>query len=284
MEGDLEIWCGDCLRLPLEDDAADLVLFSPPYEDARSYGDLGFKLRGPAWVDWLVPRFIEAARVCKGIVACVVNGKTRDYEWSGSPLLLWSALREAGLNMRKPLIYQRDGIPGSGGPDWFKDNYELVICGSRHAGRLATINNKAMGKPPKFRPGGAMSHRTRAGGRVEPGTYRPPAIANPGNIIHCTVGGGHMGHKLAHENEAPFPEYLAQWVIQSMCPAGGLVIDIMAGSGTTLAVAHKLGRRAIGIDIRPDQCQLMQRRLAEEAQATAAIKIISETATTGEAA
>ncbi|MGE5611657.1 MAG: DNA-methyltransferase [Bacillota bacterium] len=259
----LEIWCGDCVRLPLEDDAADLVFFSPPYEDARVYGDLGFKLRGMAWAQWMLPRVREAARISRGIVACVVNGRTRDFCWSGTPFMLWLAMQEAGLFMRKPLIFRRDGIPGSGGPDWFKDNYEFVICGSRHPGRLDTIDNKAMGKPPKFRPGGGPCYRRKDGSRAAD-AYAPPEIANPGNIIDCIVGGGHMGHKLAHENEAPFPEYLAELVIRSLSRPEALVVDIMAGSGTTLAVAAKCGRRAVGVDVRMDQCELMQRRLEDE--------------------
>jgi DNA modification methylase len=261
----MRILCGDSVRLPLEDDAADLVFFSPPYEDAREYGDLNFDLRGQKWVDWLVPRYREAARVSKGIVACVVNGRTRNYEWSGTPFKLWLALHDAGLHMRKPLIFERDGIFGSGSKDWFKDNYEFIICGSKHAGRLETINQTAMGHPPKFRPGGAPSYRTASGERVKrTKPYTPPKLANPGNVIHCLVGGGHMGHKLAHENEAPFPEYLAEWCIRSMSRPGGMVVDIMAGSGTTLAVAHKHGRDAIGVDVRMSQCELMQRRMREE--------------------
>ena len=92
--------------------------------------------------------------------------------------------------------------------------------------------------------------------------YTPPALANPGNVIHCKAGGGHMGSKLAHENEAPFPEKLAEAFVLSFCPPGGTVMDPFCGSGTTLAVAKKHGRNAIGIDIRASQGELTGRRLA----------------------
>lgn len=48
------------------------------------------------------------------------------------------------------------------------------------------------------------------------------------------------------------------------CGAGfvpGVVLDPMCGSGTTLVVAHKLGRRWIGIDLKPEYCEMARKRL-----------------------
>jgi hypothetical protein len=92
--------------------------------------------------------------------------------------------------------------------------------------------------------------------------YDPPALANPGNVIKCVVGGGVMGSSLAHENEAPFPESLVKPFVLSFCPPDGIVCDPHAGSGTTLAVARNNGRRAIGCDVRGSQAELTRRRLS----------------------
>lgn len=43
------------------------------------------------------------------------------------------------------------------------------------------------------------------------------------------------------------------------------VLDPFAGSGTTLAVARRMGRRAIGIELQPDYLPLIQRRVSEAA-------------------
>lgn len=72
-----------------------------------------------------------------------------------------------------------------------------------------------------------------------------------------------MGSKLAHENEAPFPEKLAEFFIKSFCPPGGTVLDPFCGSGTVAAVAERLGRNSIGYDIRESQIELTKRRLTE---------------------
>lgn len=274
-----DIYAGDCFKLMahLPDNSIDLVLCSPPYEAARTYG-IDFKLKGQEWVDWAVWRYLECLRVCKGLVAWVVEGQTRRFQWSATPALFMADLHRQGVKLRKPPIYKRRGIPGSGGPDWLQNCYEFIVCGTKD-GRLPWSCNTAMGHPPKFPPGGDPSHRTTSGARVnadwpqnrrpngdrEKRRYRPPAMANPGNIIDCgSGGGGQLGSELAHENEAPFPEKLAEFFIKSFCPEGGTVLDPFCGSGTTCAVAKRFNRNSVGFDIRPEMAELTKRRLAQE--------------------
>ena len=45
------------------------------------------------------------------------------------------------------------------------------------------------------------------------------------------------------------PEALLFPIIRASCPQGGIIADFFCGSGTTLAVAEKLGRRWIGCDL-----------------------------------
>lgn len=52
-------------------------------------------------------------------------------------------------------------------------------------------------------------------------------------------------------HEAEFPEALAERVIKLLSPAGGVVIDPFVGTGTTTAVAKRLGRQWLGIDSIP---------------------------------
>jgi hypothetical protein len=107
-----------------------------------------------------------------------------------------------------------------------------------------------------------VTHPTEQGHRTK--VYREPAKANPGNVISCTVGGGHMGSKLASENEAPYSESLVRRFVLSFSPPGGSVCDPFSGSGTTGAVAVEFGRHFLGSDIRADQVELSKRRIAEK--------------------
>lgn len=292
---------GDNLALlkSLPDKSVQLTFCSPPYQKARTYG-IGFNLDGQKWVDWCVERFIECLRVTDGLVAWNVDGQTRNYQWNAAPALLMADLHRRGVKLRRPPLYVRDGTPGSGGPDWLKNRYEWIVCASH--GKLPWSDSTAMGHPPKCVPGGAMSNRRKDGSRVgkmatmieggaepkveafakggmKPGSklhtknngskmrvqcYTPPDLANPGNLIDCgPAGGGRMGSLLCHQNEAPFPEKLAEFFIRSFCPPGGTVLDPFVGSGTVPAVAIQTGRGYIGYDIRESQIELATQRVIE---------------------
>jgi hypothetical protein len=273
--------CLDWLR-GLPESSVDLVFGSPPYEGARQYLEDGRDLRiarkTDDWVAWMVEVFQAGLRACRGLVAFVVEGQTEDYQWSAGPARLMTDLARAGVCLRKPWAYHRVGIPGSGGPDWFRNDWEFVVCAIARRGRLPWSDPTACGHPPKWAPGGAMSHRVRDGTRVNGhatrgkrggdlanGTgYAPPDRANPGNVISCNVGGGNIGSPLAHENEALFPEALAERAVRSFCPVDGIVADPFSGSGTTLAVARRWNRRAVGCDKRQSQVDLTRRRVEAE--------------------
>ena len=48
---------------------------------------------------------------------------------------------------------------------------------------------------------------------------------------------------------ATMPEKLVEPCILAGCPMGGLVLDPFVGSGTVVAVAQRLGRRGVGVDL-----------------------------------
>jgi len=60
---------------------------------------------------------------------------------------------------------------------------------------------------------------------------------------------------------APFPRELVQRCLDIACPPKGVVLDPFAGSGTTLEVALRSGRSAIGIDLNPLFCKYMVRKM-----------------------
>lgn len=162
---------GDCLAwlAGLPEACVDLCVFSPPYEKARLYlengEDLGIARDTEQWVAWMADVIKAALRITKGLVVCVCEGQTRNYRYSCGPALLMADLHRAGVCLRKPPIYRRIGIPGSGGPDWWRNDWEWCVCAT-NGGRLPWSDNTATGHPPKWGPGGEMSHRVADGARV----------------------------------------------------------------------------------------------------------------------
>lgn len=383
----------DCIQWAgtLPDDSIDLFLCSPPYEAQRTYS-IGFNLRGQDWVDWMM-RVVKAfAPKVKGLMVVVCEGYTKNFQYSASPLLLAADLHRAGFCLRKPPVFVRIGVPGSGGKladhadnggsaEWLRNDYEFCLCITR-GGRLPWADALAFGHTPKWAPGGEMSYRQTDGTRVnqwghggdgptcksrkpdgslnsderpshqivdpwgkrgrgnnlggrkkngeklkgtlagrdkwgstghdssgegrsangkhktrkKKGVFRHSedptsptdhdrlldlAIANPGNVINelytseqvaellaqssdvqrHLVGGGQMGHDLAHENEAPFPLTLATFFVRSFCPPGGITADCFGGSFTTAHASIENDRRFVGCDLRQSQVDLGIKRL-----------------------
>jgi len=60
------------------------------------------------------------------------------------------------------------------------------------------------------------------------------------------------------------PEALLERIIKASCPEGAVVADFNGGSGTTAAVAEKLGRRWVTTDIGKPSCMVMRKRLIDQ--------------------
>ena len=146
---------------------------------------------------------------------------------------------------------------------------------------------EAVAKPPTWQAGtgGNFRQRDPKGKRRNGKAYPVVKLARPRDLQHIpedppdftldeltehpdvlkvSVGGGMMGHKLAHEQAAPFPERLVTPFVRSYSRAGQRVLDFFSGSGTTLAVAYREGREGVGVDADPYSIDLSRRRLTAQ--------------------
>ena len=61
---------------------------------------------------------------------------------------------------------------------------------------------------------------------------------------------------------ATFPEKLVEPCILAGCQLGGVVLDPFVGSGTVCAAAARLGRRGVGVDLKPEYLRLAVQRIS----------------------
>jgi DNA modification methylase len=251
--------CIDFLRsLPVN--AVPLVAGSPPYaEKGERYGD-GRKWPTDAWVEWMLQVTEAAVRACSGVVFWVVNGAVKDGRYlPACEGLLWEWHNRGGV-CERPCIWHKNAPPNR--KDWFGNDWEFILAFSK-PGATRVFNWEAIAEPPKYRSGGRFRQRTAAGGRRPGNEYPQNELARPRDVFRMTVGGGHLGSGLAHENEAPYPLALVEPFVKVLTNPGDVVCDPFSGSGTTAHAALKHGRRFIGCDNRASQVDLTRRRIAE---------------------
>lgn len=63
---------------------------------------------------------------------------------------------------------------------------------------------------------------------------------------------------------AKFPETLAQEFIEFFTRAGQMVLDPMAGTGSTLVAALRCGRNSLGVELNPKYADIARQRIAAE--------------------
>lgn len=81
----------------------------------------------------------------------------------------------------------------------------------------------------------------------------------PTDVFEIPFVQGTAKEKLGYPTQKP--EALLERFVKASTQPGDLILDFFAGSGTTLAVAEKLGRRWIGCDIGKLSCYIIQKRM-----------------------
>ena len=253
------IVCGDNCdvmgRFPA--DCIDLVVTSPPYDNLRDYGGHEWDFYGVAW---------QLKRVLKpgGVIVWVVGDGTVDGGETGSSMRQAMHFQQLGLSLHDTMIYQKSNFafPSEGRYHQLWEYMFVFAKGSPGAWNpIKDKRNTYVGQKPHG------VHRTKDGSMKE---TRKTAKATGeysqrGNIWRYVTGGGHVAeNKVAHEHPAIFPEALAADHIKTWSNEGELVLDPFCGSGTTTAVACKLKRQFIGIDVDPTYCELAVRRMGEK--------------------
>jgi DNA modification methylase len=258
-----EIKHGDCLNVLVDypDNTFDLIVTSPPYADRRknTYGGIAPE----KYVDWFIPRSKQFLRVLKpsGTFILNIKEKAENGERHTFVLELILALRKQGWLWTEEFIWhKRNCYPGKW-PNRFRDAWErcLQFNKTRHfkmnqeavmvpMGDWKDARLKSLGKNDVVRFDSQVG--SGFGKNIENWVGRDKAY--PSNVLHLATECGNKSHSAA------FPEALPEWFIKLFTDEGDLVLDPFLGSGTTCAVAQRLRRNSVGVEILAEYCGLAE--------------------------
>lgn len=236
----------------LPDNSVDLIVTSPPYADQRKhiYGGISPDL----YVEWFLPLSAELLRVLKptgtfilNIKERVVNGERHTYVLE----LILEMRKQGWLWTEEFMWHKKNCYPGKW-PNRFRDSWERLLQFNKQ--RKFNMYQEAvmveMGDWAKSRLRNLSdTDKVRDESRVGSGFGKK--IANwltrdkafPTNVLHMATECSNRDHSAA------FPEALPEWFIKLFTEPGDTVLDPFTGSATTLRVAKRMQRHAIGIDI-----------------------------------
>lgn len=185
----------------------------------------------------------------------------------GIPWMLAFALRADGWFLRSDIIWNKINCLPESVRDRPTKSYEhifLLAKSSRYYYDAAAIMEPITGSSQKrYQRGrsgknkyGEFSGDKGINGSDYSEKMRGKTTRNKRDIWHISTNSYRMdGHF------AMFPEKLVEPCILAGCPVGGTVLDPFFGSGTTGAVAKRLGRKFVGIDINPEYCRMARTRI-----------------------
>ena len=243
------IICGDTFEVAenLPRGFVDLLVLDPPYNLSKNYGDRLFKEKGKAdyreWFERALALLTPTLKPTASVYVCS--------DWKTSTLI--APVLEKFFRVRNRITWERE--KGRGAKSNWKNNTEdLWFCtvsddyhfdvNSVKLKRKVLAPYKVNGEPKDWR-------------EERNGNYR---LTHPSNIwTDVTVPFWSMPENTDHP--AQKPEKLIAKLVLAGSKAGDFVFDPFLGSGTTAAVAKKLGRNYCGIEINEEYCCWALKRL-----------------------
>lgn len=259
-----KLFVGHCIDVlkTIQSGSVDIAITSPPYDDLRAY-------KGNYKLD-LTELGKEVFRVLKdgGIYVMVIQDQTKNYGKSLTSFRTAIAhCDEIGFKLFETCIYKKLGGEGAWWGRRFRVDHEYIHIFLK--GARPQYFNKTSIKIPSKHAGKSM---TGCASRKTDGTTfkSKEVVINdtkcPGTIWDYANGGDK--NPLKRKHPAVFPDKIPHDVIRVFCPEGGLVLDPLCGSGSTIVQAVKNGRRFIGIDIEPEYIEIVKERLHKECATT----------------
>jgi site-specific DNA-methyltransferase (adenine-specific)/site-specific DNA-methyltransferase (cytosine-N4-specific) len=263
MEIKTELFLGDSRKVlkKLPDNSIDLIVTSPPYADQRkqTYGGI----HPDQYVKWLLPVTKELLRVLKPTGTFILNIKEKVVEGERSTYVmeLILAMKKQGWLWTEEFIWHKKNCYPGKWPNRFRDAWERLLQFNKQ--RKFNMYQESvmvpMGDWAKSRLKNLSdTDRMRDNSKVGSGfgknisNWLERDKAYPTNVLHLATECSNKNHSAA------FPEELPEWFIKLFSKEADTVLDPFMGSGTTIQVANRLKRHAVGIDIMSEYYEMVK--------------------------
>jgi len=256
--------CGDNLEIlaTMEKESIDLIYIDPPFFSNRNYeiiwGDeaeiRSFEDRWEGginvYINWMKQRVIELHRVLKSTGSFYLH-----CDWHASHYLKIMLDEVFGYNnfLNEIIWWYHD--PAGTVKDRFKKKHDTIFIYARKSGNH-NFNLDDVRTPYSNGTLEQAKNKTISFGRI---TKTNPLGKVPEDVWEIPFINSQAKERLGYPTQKP--EALLEKIIRASSNKGGIVLDAFCGCGTALAVAHKLGRKWIGIDISPSAIALIKNRL-----------------------
>ncbi|HOJ02876.1 MAG TPA: site-specific DNA-methyltransferase [Bacteroidota bacterium] len=260
------LYLGDCREVlkGIECNSVDLVVTSPPYADQRrnTYGGI----HPDQYVEWFLPTSEELLRVLKPTGTFILNIKEKVVagERSTYVMELILAMRKQGWLWTEEFIWHKKNCYPGKWPNRFRDAWERLLQFNKDKkfsmyqeavmvpmGDWAKSRLKNLSDTDKIRD----NSRVGSGFGKNISNWLERTMAYPSNVLHLATECGNKNHSAA------FPEELPEWFMRLFTKEGDTVLDPFMGSGTTVVVGSRMGRKSIGIEIVPEYYALVEKQL-----------------------
>lgn len=253
-DNSVTIYHGDCRDVLPSLAESDAIVTSPPYAMQRKDQYQGIRVSDyPSFtVEWLgAARLAPTGSALVNIREHVVDGEMSDYVH-----IARMCLRANGWIECDELVWIKPDAPPFGHTGRPRRSWERILWFSRS--RRPLCFPKANGQHSDrigFVRGGndGWIHDGQSGQRV-------PGKARQADHVRISVRSNPDG--VSHP--AAYPPLLAGWLIRMITDVRSTVLDPFMGSGSTLLAAKSDGRKAIGIEIREDYCEIAAKRMGQE--------------------
>ncbi len=237
----------DCLETlkSMKDNTVDLIFADPPYNLGKDFGNDSDSWKDrKAYLQWCYDWINECFRVLKADGTFYIMNSTQNIPYISIYLqehyyivndIVW-AYDSSGVQSKKKYgsLYEPIIMATKSEKAKYTFNYQDILVEAKTGAKRGLIDYRK--NPPQ--------------------PYNTEKV--PGNVWEFARVRFKMDEYENHPSQKP--EALLERIVKASSNAGDIVLDPFGGSFSTSAVAVRLGRKAISMDINRDYCKIGVRR------------------------